>query len=274
MKKEAEKIVADFYNTIGWDAENDITGDALKYEDLRKYAQEYVVKCRQRVNRYLPERGENLLDMASGPVQFPEYLDYSRNFTKRWCVDLSQKALDKAKEKIGDHGVFLCGSFFDIDLPENFFDCSLSVHTIYHMDKNRQAEAVRKLIKVTRPGSPVVIVYSNPAAWGRYLYAPVSLIKKGLRFFRKIIKSPAYTEELYFYAHPLKWWKQFRDEAEISMFPWRSFTNQQQKLFFPNNRVGRWMFSKLYQLEEKYPDFFVRHFQYPIVVLKKKKVPS
>ena len=59
---------------------------------------------------------------------------------------MSSCALDDAKEKIGDHGVFLCGSWFDIPLDENLFDCAISLHTIYHIDKDKQEEAVRKLI--------------------------------------------------------------------------------------------------------------------------------
>lgn len=270
MKKEAGLIVAEFYNSVGWEMENDITFDARKYEDLRENAREYVVKCRQRINRHLPEKGDNLLDMASGPIQFPEYLEYSKNFAKRWCVDLSAKALEQAKQKLGERGEYLCGNFFEIDLSENFFDCTLSLHTIYHIDQKQQAEAVRKLIKVTKPGHPVVIVYSNPASWGRYIYAPVNLAKKAFKWFRKLFHSSDSPEELYFYAHSLKWWEQFADEATLRMYPWRSFTNHQQKLLFPDNKLGKWMFSKLYQLEEKYPEFFVRHFQYPIIVLTKK----
>ena len=103
--------------------------------------------------------------MASGPIQYPEYLEYSKNFNKRYCVDLSDAALESAKLKIGEHGVFLHGSFFDISLDEDFFDCSISLHTIYHMGKDRQEEAVRKLLYVTKVGKPVIILYSNPNAF-------------------------------------------------------------------------------------------------------------
>src|SRR5689334_23175198 len=123
--KKAEESVSDFYNTTGWKAEGEITEDARLWEDLREHAREYVSKCRLRVLRHIPERGEYLLDMASGPIQYDEYLEYSRNFSKRYCVDLSLQALEGAKRKIGDHGVFLHGSFFDLSLEDNFFDCSI-----------------------------------------------------------------------------------------------------------------------------------------------------
>ncbi len=134
----AEEKVSKFYNTVGWETVNGLTEDARRFEDLRTHSEKYVRKCRERVFRHIPDRGVNMLDMASGPVQWQEYVDYSKNFEKRYCVDLSSTALEMAKRRIGDHGVFLHGSFFDIPLQENFFDCALSIHTIYHMDKDKQ----------------------------------------------------------------------------------------------------------------------------------------
>ena len=163
----AEKNVSDFYNHKGWEAQEGVTEDARRWEDLRECAKEYVSQSRLRVFRYIPEKGENILDMASGPVQFEEYVKYSQNFNKRYCVDLSSTALEAAKQKIGNHGIFLHGSFFDIPLDKNFFDCTISLHTIYHIDKKRQEEAVRKLLDVTKPGQPLIVVYSNPASWIR-----------------------------------------------------------------------------------------------------------
>ena len=119
MRNEAEDRADKFYNTIGWKTENEITEDARRWEDLRENASEYVSKCRLRVLRHIPESGNNILDMASGPIQYEEYLEYSKKYNKRYCVDLSSDALESAKNKIASHGVYLHGSFFDIQL-ENF----------------------------------------------------------------------------------------------------------------------------------------------------------
>jgi len=162
MTDKAEEGVSQFYNTVGWETQGDITEDAKRWEDLREHSREYVSKCRLRVLRHIPDHGVTMLDMASGPIQYGEYLEYSRHFEKRYCVDLSAGALEKAKKKIGDRGVFWHGSFFDIPIDENFFDCTISLHTIYHIDKDRQEEAVRKLLHVTKPGKPVIVVYGNP----------------------------------------------------------------------------------------------------------------
>ena len=39
-------------------------------------------------------------------------------FTKRYCVDLSSQALKSAERKLGEHGVYLCGSFFELEFAQ------------------------------------------------------------------------------------------------------------------------------------------------------------
>ena len=121
----AEELISDYYNKEGWDENDGITQDALRDEDLRNCAKEYISKCRLRTLKYIPHQGERIIDLGSGPIQYPEYLQFSSNF-KRYCIDLSQKALEQAKKKLGEHGEYLHGSFFEIDLPENSFDCAIS----------------------------------------------------------------------------------------------------------------------------------------------------
>ena len=269
----AEELVSKFYNTIGWETEEGITEDSRRWEDLREHAKEYVSKCRRRVLRHLPVKGVNILDMASGPIQYKEYLEYSRNFQKRYCVDLSSEALENAKKKIGDHGVFLHGSFFDISLEENFFDCAISLHTLYHIDKDKQEEAVRKLIYVTKPGKPVIIVYSNPNNIISSLYSSLPLRARNRikSFFKKSEKKKKPEEDLslYFYPHPIEWWNRFSDIAHVNILPWRSFTAGVQKMFIPNNIIGKKMFNILFRLEDRFPDFFTKHFTYPMIILTK-----
>ena len=270
MMNNAEKRVSKFYNQVGWETEGEITEDAKRFEDLREHAQEYVNKCRLRVLRHIPERGENILDMASGPIQYKEYLQYSKNYKKRYCIDLSSKALDKAKRKIGNHGVFLCGSFFDINLEDNFFDCAISLHTIYHIDKDKQEEAVRKLIAVTKPGKPVIIVYSNPHALLQYLVLPLRILARIKKLLRNPLKDSEKEFDLYFFPHPIRWWDRFSDVADIQILPWRSFSSRHQKFLIPNNKLGQKIFDILFSMEEQFPNLFVKYFQYPMIILKKK----
>ena len=84
--------VKNFYETKGWTQVGDVTSDAAAFEDLREAARSYVSACRLRVLKHLPKGGHRLLDMASGPIQYPEYLKYSEGFDTRVCVDLSARA--------------------------------------------------------------------------------------------------------------------------------------------------------------------------------------
>ena len=275
---KAEEKVSEFYNKVGWETDVGITEDARRFEDLRESAEDYLSKCRLRVLRYIPENGENILDMASGPIQYKEYLQYSRNFKKRYCVDLSSSALEDAKKKIGDHGVFLKGSFFDIPLDENFFDCAISLHTIYHIDKDKQEEAVRKLIYVTKPGQPIIVVYSNPSKifkWvARLIRLPFFLLSKPKELLKKLIKKSVQKKDLdlYFYTHPNKWWNRFSDvAANIKIMPWKSLNTDLQKCLIPNNKMGKKMFDMIFNLEERFPNFFAKYFCHSMIIITKKK---
>jgi ubiquinone/menaquinone biosynthesis C-methylase UbiE len=262
MLNAAEDRVREFYSLIGWKEENGVTEDARRFEDLRQCARDYVSKCRLRVLHHIPPGGDKILDMASGPIQYPEYLAYSKGFTKRYCVDLSMTALASAEKKLGEHGEYLCGSFFDLELDSDMFDCVISLHTLYHMDDKLQEQAVRKLIRVCKPGAPVVIVYSNPN------YFP-DRFKRLLRSLRVIGRADS-NEGLYFFAHPIAWWKRFGNETDVHIYPWRSLCTADQKRFIPDNLLGRAVFSLLYKAENLLPSFFVRYFQYPMIVLTKR----
>lgn len=274
QKDKAEESVSKFYNSVGWVTDGESTEDAKRFEDLRKYAQKYAKRTRNLVMDYIPKKGEYILDMASGPIQYEEYLDYSKNYEKRWCVDLSSDALQMAEKRIGDHGVFLNGSFFMLPFDDNFFDCSISLHTIYHMAKEKQEEAVRKLIRITKPGKPVIIIYSNPNVfWNSSIFRKLGLFK-GERKTQISENSQVPKNTLYFDPHPISWWKRFNNEANIAMVPWRSFGPAAQKKIIPNNWIGQKMLDILFHLERMFPRFFVKHFTYPMIILTKHDVTS
>src|ERR1022692_2549557 len=98
MQNAAEDRLRNFYSTVGWEEQHGINEDARRFEDLRENARDYVSRCRLRVLRHLPATGDKILDMGSGPIQYPEYLEYSKAFAKRYCVDLSVDALKSAEK--------------------------------------------------------------------------------------------------------------------------------------------------------------------------------
>ncbi len=250
------KNVYKFYNNSGWKNINNLTRDAELFEDNRKYAKKYVSKCRRRILEFIPKKGINLLDFASGPIQYKEYLEYSKNFKIRHCVDFSKTAIKIAKKKLRNKGKYYCKNILKITFPNNFFDCVVSLHTIYHINKSDQEKVIKKLLNISKKGAPVIIVYSNPDP----------IIKKLYSIFFKKKK----TNSLYFYPHKLRWWKKFEKHAEIKIYCWRSFSSKHQKILFPNNIIGKYMLDILYYFETRYPHFFGSFFQYPLIILKKK----
>ena len=88
-----------FYNNLGWNEKNKVFKDAELFEDLRHNSKTYISKCRRRLLEYIPEKGNHILDFASGPIQYKEYLEYSKNFKLRHCVDFSKTAIREAKKK-------------------------------------------------------------------------------------------------------------------------------------------------------------------------------
>lgn len=259
MRKNLIKEVSKFYNKSGWIIKNNISTDANLFEDLRKNSKHYIRLCRLRINKHIPKKGTNILDFASGPIQYKEYLSYSKNFAFRHCVDFSKDAIELAKKKLKSKGKYYHKNFFRIKFEKNFFDCSISLHTIYHIHKYDQKKAIIKLLNITKINSPVIVVYSNPN----------TLINK----FKSIINYKNKKEQkIYFFCHPIKWWQQFENIADIKLYPWRSFSSQHQKIIFPNNIIGKFLFKIVFYCEEKFSNFFINNFQYYFIVLKKKKL--
>jgi len=245
-----------FYNNFGWKKRKSIFEDANLFEDLRLNSKDYVSKCRKRILNFIPKKGNNILDFASGPIQYKEYLLYSKNFKIRHCVDFSRDAIKIAKKKIGKKGKFYCDDFFKIKFKKNYFDTIVSLHTIYHIDKSKQKKAVEKLLSISKKNSPIIIIYSNPN----------TIIHRIKNIF---VKQKKISKDLYFFCHPISWWNQFKKDATVSFYPWRAFASSHQKILIPNNFFGKKLFQIIFYLEDKFKKFFIKNFQYYIIVLKK-----
>ena len=95
---EVENKVRGHYEEKGWNVDAAGTHyDTAQFEDLHSSAATYVSASPRKPLAYLPKAGDLLLDAASGPVQYPEYLEYSSGFSKHVCVDISDQALKQAR---------------------------------------------------------------------------------------------------------------------------------------------------------------------------------
>ena len=74
------KSIRDFYNKKGWKELYNETLDAKLFEDLRPVAKNYISNADLGSKNIPKNGGKNILDFASGPIQYKEYLSYSKNF--------------------------------------------------------------------------------------------------------------------------------------------------------------------------------------------------
>jgi len=262
-----KKNVKDFYENTGWKLEGENTRDAIINENLTEVAEEYVRKVRLRILENLGG-GKYLLDIGCGPIQYPEYIEYSRNFEFRVCVDLSEEALKLARSKIGAHGKYIVGDYLALESPQEApFDGATLINVLYHVEKDSQETLVRKILGDLKPGGRLVIVYSNPRTFSACLTAVLVRI----RHFMLKVTSRGSKENLqnpiYFYRHPISFWNRFEDQSEVSIKAWRTFSPALEKLFFRKRFFGRLFLRNLFRIENWHQ--WHKCSEYLIIVLQK-----
>ena len=141
---------------------------------------------------------------------------------------------------------FIVKIFWILNLEKNYFDCILSMHTIYHIHKSKQKKVIEKLVYFKK-NTPIVVVYSNPNTI-------IDRIKLLLSY-RKAKKN-----DYYFFLIPVSWWKQFENVAEIEFYPWRSFSSTHQKFLIPDNFLGKKYFRYFFILRMLSKNFLLKTF--------------
>jgi len=287
--KQDKEDVQDFYDKIGWRKEGEVFCDAIKFEDLRSVSKDYIHKCHLRVNKYLKHDGKYILDVASGPIQYPEYLTYSNGFDFRVCVDFSFLALQEAKRKLGNKGIYLLGDICNLPLKDSVVDAVTSLHTIYHVPKDEQHIAFYEIYRVLQPESSAVVVYS----WGRHsLLMSIALLPS--RIFRAIPKmivripkkliavvlnigkntwiqesSVAPEPRVYYHAHTYKYFIEQKWTFDFNIIVWRSISVPFMKTYIHSWLFGKQILALINWLEEKYPYLAGRIGQYPLFIIRK-----
>jgi SAM-dependent methyltransferase len=261
-----DKSVNDFYDETGWNLVGGTTTDALINENLTEVARMYVHNIRAKIGIELGAGG-NLLDVGCGPIQYPEYLEYSKNFDKRICVDLSSKALEIAKSKIGDHGAFFLGDYLDIRTGYEPYSGATLINVLYHVDIDLQEKLVRKVISELKEGAALVVVYSNPKSFSSRLTSILVYVKRifKLVFLRSSLKSQ--TNPIYFKRHDLNFWHLFEDDCDVKVMAWRTFSPAIEKVIFRRFFMGKKLLDLLFRIEKQ--KFWAKIAEYQIITLKK-----
>lgn len=279
---EIKNEVREFYDQVGWSLVDDGVYQNSLYEDLRPVSREYIHRCHMRVARHINPRGEYLLDAGSGPIQYPEYLEYSKEYKKRVCVDISITALREARKKIDDHGLFVVADISKLPFISEVFDALVSLHTIHHLPHNEHIPAYRQAYRVLKPKGTAVLVNGwHGSILFNILGYPIRIRKRIDHIIRKIQGKSDHEKQLiekknrvpkgtHVKKYNSKW---LRSELEnympLEILVWRSVGVKMLRSYIHPMYAGRYLLGGLYWLEELFPRFFGKYGQFPLIVINK-----
>jgi ubiquinone/menaquinone biosynthesis C-methylase UbiE len=278
----SKEQVRQFYDQVGWQLVGECCYQNARYEDLRPVSREYIHRCHMRVSRHLKPVGRFLLDAGSGPIQYPEYLEYSRDYQYRVCADISIVALQEARKRIGDHGLFVVSDVAYLPFKRDAFEGLVSLHTIHHLAKGEHAQAFREIYRVLAPSSSAVVVNGWQRSTLMQAFKPlIRFMAWLLAVYRKLTGREAAEAERparepvapqsTFTARPDPLWleREVASRMPIEIYVWRSLSTLFLRTLV-HRRLGGQQFLRLaYVLEERYPQFFGRYGEYPLVVIRK-----
>ncbi len=289
VESEIKREVREFYDSVGWKQIGEGIYQNARYEDLRPVSREYIHQCHLRVARFLPTEGTYLLDAGSGPIQYPEYLEYSKGYRYRVCLDISMLALKEARERLGDRGLFVMADVAHLPFMEDTFEGVVSLHTIHHLPAGEHKNAFVGLHHVLKSGGRAVIVYTwgehsplmrileKPMNWMARLkewlvqrfgsYKDANQSKQNLKAETlELVRTPG----TFTYKHDYAWIKNnLKSLPGLDVRVWRTVSTKFLRTFIHQKAMGGFWLRLLYWLEEIAPRFLGRIGQYPMILFDK-----
>ena len=289
LDQNVKQDVRKFYDDIGWKEIGEGVYQNARYEDLRPVSWEYIHKCHLRVGRYLSPTGKYLLDAGSGPIQYPEYLEYSQGYQARVCADISIVALAEARQRIGDRstggqGMFVVADLANLPFRHDTFDGVVTLHTIHHLPLKEHSQAYQEVHRVLSPSRTAVVVNGwQDSLLMRFFVVPIKWKNRTRKRIKRTIDNlrsgqPASGHTIpktrvkgtYVIKHDADWLKsEIGSIMQLDIFVWRSVSVRFLRGYIFPHLGGKWLLSKLYNLEERFPHFLGEHGQYPLIVIRK-----
>lgn len=279
VKNNLKQEVRQFYDEIGWQQISDGVYQNAKYEDLRPVSRKYIHNCHLRITRHLETDGKFLLDAGSGPIQYPEYLSYSKGYQFRVCLDISIVALKDARVRIGMHGLFVVGDIARLPFKDDVFDGIVSLHTIHHLPQKDYVPAFSEIKRVLRNGCTAVVVNGwEESSLMSIFHFPVLFMEKifgkeqkgdngssGKKANQPAKPKGTYVNKLN--AGNLR--KMLGEDFPVEINVWRSVSVRFMRAMIHPWLLGQFWLEILYGLEEAFPRFFGKNGQYPLVIFRK-----
>ena len=284
--------VRKFYDQVGWQVEEGGVFQNARYEDLRPVSAKYIYRCHMRVKRHLADSGMYYLDAGSGPVQYDAYLEYSKNYRWRVCMDLSIVALKEARKKLATKGLYVVADISRLPFKSNAFDGISSLHTIHHLPAEEKVACYENLYRCLKPGKNMVTVdgWTHPPLERamRYLIVLANKLQASKR--QKEIQIEKQEADLagsqaaeagkdqkhekpqgtYVIKNDAKWFKRaVNGRFPYKILVWRSVSVNFLRSVIQPKWCGRFWLWVLYGLEELFPRYFGENGQYPLIVISK-----
>jgi SAM-dependent methyltransferase len=291
---EVKQEVQRFYDQIGWKLVSEDVYQNARYEDLRPVSRQYIHDCHMRVGRALKPVGRYLLDAGSGPVQYPEYLEYSRGYQYRLCADISITALKEARKRVGEQGLYVVADIANLPFKPGSFDGVVTLHTIHHLPEAEHLRAFDELYRVLAPGSTAAVVNGWDHSQLMALAEPFVRLGNSLRHLSDRLsgrKNQPLPDEAPRRRNPAKNKKAFKIETgkgtftekhdaawikaqvgrrmPLEILVWRSVTVRFMRALIHPRLGGRTWLRLLFWLEERFPHFFGENGKYPLIVIHK-----
>jgi ubiquinone/menaquinone biosynthesis C-methylase UbiE/uncharacterized protein YbaR (Trm112 family) len=275
------QMVQTFYDEFGWVKNNaGVYNDTSTHTDLRTTSQDYGSACNSRIAEHL-RGGTYLLDAASGAIPLASYLEFSKGYKFRVCLDFSIQALREAQKKLGDRGLYVLGDMTSLPIASESIDDAISLHTLYHVPPPDQATAVAELVRVVRPGGGVVIVCkwdrSPLMVWVFRAHRALGAIKRAILGRKRAVASAARSSEarppLYHATQSYRWFvENVRDRHHAELRLWSSTSTEFHETFFSDTPAGRFMARLVLKTESALESLASRFGVYPMFVISKKMI--
>lgn len=286
---EVKQQVRQFYDEVGWQEIGEGVYQNARYEDLRPVSREYIHNCHMRVIQHLNPRGNYFLDAGSGPIQYPEYLAYSKGYQIRVCADISIVALKEARQRIGDReeggdGLFVVADVAHLPFKQDVFDGVISLHTIHHLPSSEHRQAYLELYRVLSPPNSAVVVNGwQDSSIMRLFVKPIKWKNRGRKKIRNKINEMRHRQTnshgniqkvrkkgTFVSKHDADWLKkEVGSLMDVKIYVWRSVNVRFLREYVHPKLGGKWFLRQLYKLEERFPHFLGEKGQYPLIVIKK-----
>jgi len=284
---EVKQQVREFYDQVGWQEIGDGLYQNTHYEDLRPVSAEYIHRCHLRVSRHLLPAGRFFLDAGSGPIQYPEYLEYSRGYKYRVCADISTTALQEARKRIGSHGLFVVADVAFLPFKQEVFDGVVSLHTIHHLPEEQHLQAYTELYRVLAPERTAAVVNGWPSSRLMSAFEPLMRLSRRVRSFaarlrgepraprtpkKQKVDSDGIQKGTFTNRHDYRWVQSVVGaEMPLEILVWRSVSVRFLRTLIHPWLGGRLWLRLLYRLEELNPHYYGEVGQYPLIVIRKEK---